>query len=116
MPFNLPLFYPDAHGVIKWWNHPKVLPTGAAVVVAFDNNDRVWGWVLEKGTYGNIRITTDEDRARGFLVNNLPLASVQAQYNVGWWQYEVLPKFMWLPTRPRSSRVLAQVAARSENE
>ena len=116
MPSNLPLFYPDAHGVIKWWNHPKVLPTGAAVVVEFDNNDRVWGWVLQKGTYGNIRITTDVNCARDFLVNNLPLASVQPQYNVGWWQYEVLHRCLWLPTRPRSSRVLAQVAALRANE
>ena len=116
MSFNLPLFYPDAHGVIKWWERPKVVPHGAAVVVEFDNKDRVWGWVLQKGTYGNIRITTDVNCARDFLVNNLPLASVQAQYNVNYWQYEVLHTCLWLPTRPRSSRVLAQVAARRANE
>ena len=109
-------FDADAHGQIKWWKNIKVTPIGAAVVVEFDNKERIWGWVLSVGKFGDIVMTTDQHEANGFLLHNLPLASVQAQYNVGWWQYEVLPKFMWLPTRPRSSRVLAQVAARSENE
>ena len=104
-------FNPYAHGPVRWYNNPRVLPKGAAVVVEFDNGDRIKGFVLQKGNFGQIHVTPDCFP----ILRNLPLATVQDEYawfTVNWWQYEALPKRQWLPTRPRSSRVLAQVAAR----
>ena len=103
-------FDPDAHGVIKWWNHPRVLPKGAAVVVEFDNGNRVWGWVLQKRDHGQIDMTTD---AYPILHSETPGWDWGECFTVNWWQYEVLPKSHWVPSR-RSRRVLAQVAARRD--
>ena len=102
-----------AHGPVCYWNNPRVISKGAAVVVEFENKDRVWGWVLQEGNFGQIDMTTDAFP----ILRDLPLASVQDEYEcftVNWWQYEVLPTSRWVPTRPRSSRVLAQVAARRD--
>ena len=49
-------FSPNAHGPVRWWNNPRFLPKGAAVVVVI-NNERVrlsiaeW-YRLEKAAYG----------------------------------------------------------------
>ena len=48
MPFN-----PNASYPVRWWNNPRVLPKGAAVVfnpnAHYDNGVRVKAWVLRSG-------------------------------------------------------------------
>ena len=104
-------FNPYAHGPVRWYNNPRVLPEGAAVVVEFDNGNRVWGWVLQKRDHGQIDMTTD---AYPILHSETPGWDWGECFTVNWWQYEVLPKSHWVPSRPRSRRVLAKVAARRD--
>lgn len=104
-------FNPYAHGPVRWYKNPRVLPKGAAVVVEFDNGDRVKAWVLQKGNFGQIHVTTDPFR---ILHPNTPEWHWGECFTVNWWQYEALRRSHWVRTRPRSSRVLAQVAARRD--
>ena len=108
-------FNPNTHGPLQWFENQKsVLPKGAAVVAKLDNWDLpVKAFVLTSLGFGTYVVTTDPDP----ILHDMPLLSgtmLDKSFTVTWWQYEDMPRSEWLPTRPRSGRLLAQGAARRD--